>query len=269
SFSKLYRCLLMPEQEACQSLINASPVTPPATILLQAASKQSELKTKTTFFKQTAALIRKDISAELHTREIFNAMFVYAILAMLIFSFALDLHGAVARAAAPGVLWATIVFAGTLGLSRSMTREQQSGGIEGLLLAPAERAVIWLGKAVGNWLMMTAVELVLIPLSTVMLNVSFFHPGVLIALFLGTVGYAAVGTLLSAIAINTRAREVMLPILLLPLLVPLLIAAVQITGNIVSGGGWGEVGGWVRSMVIYDLIVIAVALLAFGYIVEE
>jgi heme exporter protein B len=188
---------------------------------------------------------------------------------MLIFSFALDLRGAVANAAAPGVLWATIVFAGTLGLSRSMTREQQTGGMEGLLLAPAERAVIWSGKAVANWLLMTAVELVLIPLATVMLNVSFFHPGVLLALLLGTIGYAAVGTLLAAMAVNTRAREVMLPILLLPLLVPLLIGAVQVTGGIIGGSEWSDVSGWIRSMVLYDLIFIAVALVVFSYIVEE
>ena len=215
------------------------------------------------------ALIAKDIAAELHTREIFNAMFIYAVLALLIFSFALDLRGAVARAAAPGVLWATIVFAGTLGLSRSMTREQQTGGIEGLLLIPAERSVIWLGKAVGNWIMMTAVEVVLVPLATVMLNVSFFHPGVIFVLILGTVGYAAVGTLLAAIAINTRAREVMLPILLLPLLVPLLIGAVQTTGGFIGGAGWAELNGWIRSMVLYDLLVIAVSLLTFAFIVEE
>jgi heme ABC exporter ATP-binding subunit CcmA/heme exporter protein CcmB len=221
------------------------------------------------FFKQTIALIRKDIAAELHTREIFNAMFIFAVLAMLIFSFALDLRGAVARAAAPGVLWATIVFAGTLGLSRSMTREQQTGGIEGLLLIPAERAVIWSGKAAGNWLMMMAVEVVLVPLATVMLNVSFFHPGVIFALFIGTTGYAAVGTLLSAIAINTRAREVMLPILLLPLLVPLLIGAVQVTGGLIGGDPWTAVSGWIRGMILYDLIFIAVALVVFGYIVEE
>ncbi len=221
------------------------------------------------FAKQTMALIAKDIAAELHTREIFNAMFIYAVLALLIFSFALDLRGAVARAAAPGVLWATIVFAGTLGLSRSMTREQQTGGIEGLLLIPAERSVIWLGKAVGNWIMMTAVEVVLVPLATVMLNVSFFHPGVIFVLSLGTVGYAAVGTLLAAIAINTRAREVMLPILLLPLLVPLLIGAVQTTGGFIGGAGWAELNGWIRSMVLYDLLVIAVSLLTFAFIVEE
>lgn len=282
-FSKLYRSLLTSgstkrtnQEDTDQNTTQQEPVStisiasPTSMSPARLPTPQPSVKTpKLLFFKQTMALIGKDIAAEMHTREIFNAMFIYAVLALLIFSFALDLRGAVARAAAPGVLWATIVFAGTLGLSRSMTREQQTGGIEGLLLIPSERAVIWLGKAVGNWLLMTAVEVVLVPLATVMLNVSFFNPGVIFALIMGTVGYAAVGTLLAAIAINTRAREVMLPILLLPLLVPLLIGAVQITGGFIDGAEWAEVSGWVRSMVLYDLIVIAVSLLTFAFIVEE
>ena len=265
TFAGLYRDLLTSKYS---EPVRTTTILPPVDQSISTVPFDTD-STRPNFFKQTMALITKDIAAELHTREIFNAMFIYAVLAMLIFSFALDLRGAIARAAAPGVLWATIVFAGTLGLSRSMTREQQTGGMEGLLLVPAERAVIWTGKDAGNWLLMTAVEVVLIPLATVMLNVSFFHPGVLFALFLGTIGYAAVGTLLAAIAINTRAREVMLPILLLPLLVPLLIGAVQVTGGLIGGNGWSEVSGWIRSMVLYDLVFIAVALITFAFIVEE
>lgn len=221
------------------------------------------------FFRRVWAIVAKDIAAELHTREIFSAMFVFAVLALLIFSFALDLRGALARAAAPGVLWATIAFAGTLGLSRSMAREQQTGGIEGLLLAPVDRAAIFFGKALGNLLLMLAVEVVLIPLAMLMFNVGLLRGGVLLTALLGTVAYAAVGTLLSAIAVNTRAREVMLPILLLPLLTPLLIAAVKATGALLEGATWAEIGGWGQILVVYNLIIIAVALLTFGYVIEE
>ncbi|MBN2394512.1 MAG: heme exporter protein CcmB, partial [Anaerolineae bacterium] len=221
------------------------------------------------FFHQVWAIVAKDIAAELHTREIFSAMFVFAVLALLIFSFALDLRGALAQAAAPGVLWATIAFAGTLGLSRSMAREQQTGGIEGLLLAPVDRAAIFFGKALGNLALMLAVELVLVPLAMVMFDVAFLRGGVLLTLLLGTVAYAAVGTLLAAIAVNTRAREVMLPILLLPLLTPLLIAAVKATSALIEGAAWAEIGGWGQILVVYNLLIIAVSLLTFGYVVEE
>lgn len=221
------------------------------------------------FLNSVRAIIAKDIAAELHTREISSAMFVFAVLALLIFSFALDLRGELARAAAPGVLWATIAFAGTLGLSRSMAREQQTGGIEGLLLAPVDRTAIFFGKAIGNVALMLAVEVALVPLATVLFDVSFLRGGVLLTLLLGTTGYAAVGTLLAAMAVNTRAREVMLPILLLPLVVPLLIAAVRATGGLLDGATWAEIGHWGQILVVYNLLIVAVSMVTFGYVIEE
>jgi heme exporter protein B len=221
------------------------------------------------FFHQVLAIVAKDIAAELHTREMVSAMLVFAVLALLVFSFALDLGGAMARAAAPGVLWATVAFAGTLGLSRSLAREQQTGCMDGLLLAPMDRSAIFLGKALGNLAFIGIVEAVLLPLFAVLFDTPLLRPGVLVVTALGTVGYAAVGTLLAAIAINTRAREVMLPVLLLPLAIPVLIGAVQATSWLVEGGTLAEVGGWVRLLVAYDLIIVAVSVLTFGYVVEE
>ncbi len=226
------------------------------------------LKGNAGYLRQVAAVIVKDLAAELHTREILSAMFVFAFLAMLIFSFALDLRGPVARAAAPGVLWTTIAFAGTLGLSRSMAREHETGGMDGLLLTPADRTVILLGKALGNLAMMLALEVVLVPLATILFNVNLFSAGVLAILLLGTVGYALVGTLLAGIAVNTRAREVMLPVLLLPLVVPLLIAAVRATGGLLDGLRWAELGGWTRLLVVYDLLIAAASLMTFETILE-
>ncbi|RLC92723.1 MAG: cytochrome C biogenesis protein [Chloroflexi bacterium] len=221
------------------------------------------------FIRQVYAIVAKDIAAELHTREMVSAMLVFAVLAMFIFSFALDLRGAMARAAAPGVLWATVTFAGTLGLSRSLAREQQSGCIDGLMLAPVDRSAIYFGKAIGNLIFMGVVEIVLLPLFSALFNVSLLRPGVLLVMALGTVGYGAVGTLLAAIAVNTRAREVMLPVLLLPLAIPALIAAVQATAGLVDGGTLADVGGWTQLLVAYDLVIVAVSMLTFGYVVEE
>jgi heme exporter protein B len=221
------------------------------------------------FLGKVLAIVDKDIAAELHTKEMISAMLVFAALAMLIFSFALDLRGEVAEAAAPGVLWTTIAFAGTLGLSRSMAREEQNGCIDGLLLAPVDRTAIFFGKAIGNLLFTGVVEAALLPLFSVLFDVALIRPRILLILALGTLGYAAVGTLLAAIAVNTRAREVMLPVLLLPLAVPVLIGAVQATRGILEGASLAQVGGWIRILVVYDLTIIAVSLLTFGYVVEE
>jgi heme exporter protein B len=198
-----------------------------------------------------------------------SAMLVFSVLSMLIFSFALDLRGATARAAAPGVLWATVAFAGTLGLNRSLTREQLTGCLDGLLLAPVDRSAIYFGKALGNLFFMAVVEVFLLPLFSALFDVPLLRPGVLLVAALGTTGYAAVGTLLATIAVNTRAREVMLPVLLLPLAVPALIAAVQATGGLVAGETLSRVGSWIRLLVVYDLLIVAVSLLTFGYLVEE
>ena len=221
------------------------------------------------FLRKVWAIVAKDIAAELHTREMVSAMLVFSVLALFIFSCALDLRGALARAAAPGVLWATIAFAGTLGLSRSLAREQQSGCLDGLLLAPVDRSAIFFGKAIGNLLFMGIVQVILLPLFSALFNVPLLQPGVFLVMALGTVGYAAVGTLLAAMAVNTRAREVMLPVLLLPLVIPALIAAVKATGGFVEGSTLAEASGWIRLLVVYDLVIVAVSMLTFGYVVEE
>ncbi len=215
------------------------------------------------------AIVRKDLAAELHTREMVNAMFVFAVLTLLIFSFALDLRGATARAAAPGVLWTAVAFAGTLGLSRSLAREEQSGAIEGLLLAPVDRVTLFFGKALGNLLLMLFVEGVLLLLGSVLFDVPLLQPAVLLVMVLGTVGYAAVGTLLAAVAVNTRAREVMLPILLLPLAIPLFIGAVRATGGLLEGLALAEINAWLRLVVVYDLLMVAVSMVTFEYVIAE
>ena len=220
------------------------------------------------FLRKVWAIVGKDVAAELHTKEMVSAMLVFSALALLVFSFALDLRGAMAEAAAPGILWSTIAFAGTLGLSRSMAREEDSGCIDGLLLAPVDRTAIFFGKAIGNVIFMTVVEVALLPLFSVLFDVAPIRPGILLVMVLGTLGYGAVGTLLATIAVNTRAREVLLPVLLLPLAIPVLIGAVQATAGLLEGATWNEVSGWVRILVVYDLVIAAVSLLTFEYVVE-
>jgi heme exporter protein B len=221
------------------------------------------------FVRKVWAIVAKDVVTEFHSREMVSAMLVFAVLATLVFSFALDLRGDVARAAAPGILWVTVAFAGTLGLNRSLAREQQAGCIDGLLLAPMDHSVIFFGKAIGNLVFMVVVEVMLLPLCAVLFDVPLLQAGMLVVMGLGTAGYAAVGTLLAGIAVNTRAREVMLPVLLLPLAVPVLIASVRAVDGLLQGGTLADVGSWVGLLVTYDLIVVAVSMLVFGYVLEE
>jgi heme exporter protein B len=221
------------------------------------------------YLRTVLAIVAKDVAAELHSREVVGSMAVFAVLAVLIFSFGLDLRGGTARAAAPGILWATVAFAGTLGLSRSLARERQSGCVDGLLLAPVDRSAIFFGKALGNLTFVWIVEIFLVPLLSALLDASLVRPAVWLVMALGTVGYAALGTLLAAMAVNTRAREVLLPVLLLPLAIPVLLPAVQATGRLLDGAPLAEVEGWVGLLVGYDLVVVAVSMLTFGTVLEE
>ncbi len=195
-------------------------------------------------------------------------MAVFAILAMLIFSFALDLRGAVARAAAPGVLWSAIAFASALGLSRSMAREQEGGGMD-QLLSPADRTVILFGKALGNLVVMVALEAVLVPLATVLFSVNLLNPGVVAKFWF----WARLDMpWLARSWLRWRSTRVLarsyLPILLLPLVVPLLIAQFQATSGLLEGLRWADLRGWTQLLVVYDLLIAAASLLTFETVVE-
>jgi heme exporter protein B len=215
------------------------------------------------------AIVWKDVTAELRTKDIFVSMFVFALLALVIFQFAFDLRADNVTLVLPGVLWVAITFAGTLGLSRSFILEQDRGSMEGLLLAPVDRSAIYFGKLIGNLLFISAMELLLLPLASVLFNTWLLTPGLILVIFLGTIGFAAVGTLFAALSVNTRAREVLLPILLFPIMVPVLIAGVRATGSLLDGEPISEIGQWLRLMLAYDAIFFAAAFLLFDYVVEE
>lgn len=221
------------------------------------------------YLRKVLAIVWKDVRAELRTKDILSSMLVFAGLSVLIFQFAFDLRADNVRLVLPGVLWIAITFAGVLGLNRSFILEQDRGSLEGLLLAPVDRSAIYFGKLIGNLLFIFVVELLLLPLMTVLFNVWLLSPALLLVLALGTVGYAAVGTLFAALSINTRAREVMLPILLFPVMVPVFVAGVQAVSRLLDGDSFGDILRWVQLLVAYDAIFIAAAMLLFDYVVEE
>ena len=221
------------------------------------------------YLRKVFAIVWKDVRAELRTKDILSSMLVFAGLAVVIFQFAFDLRADNVRLVLPGVVWIAITFSGVLGLNRSFIIEQDRGSMEGLLLAPMDRSVIYFGKLIGNLLFIFVVELVLLPLISIFFNVWVLTPSIVLVVFLGTIGFAAVGTLFAALSVNTRAREVMLPILLFPIMVPVLIAGVQAMSALLDGETLKEIAQWLRLLVAYDAIFIAAAFLLFDYVVEE
>jgi heme exporter protein B len=229
----------------------------------------STQKAQPSFFQSVAAVVWKDLTAELRSREIFSAMFVFALLVVLIFNFALELEAGTRATVAAGVLWATFTFAGTLGLNRSMSMEKDRGCLDGLLLAPVDRSAIFFGKMIGNLVFMLIVELVVIPLFSILYNINLIQAGVILATLLGSIGYIAVGTLLSAMAVQARTRDILLPILLFPVVIPVVIAAVKASSGYLQGIPMNEITPWLNILVVYDIIFLTTAWLIFDKVVEE
>ncbi len=198
-----------------------------------------------------------------------SAMLVFALLVVLIFNFALELDIVTRESVTSGVLWVTFAFAGTLGLNRSMTMEQDRGCLDGLLLAPIDRSALYFGKVIGNLLFMLIVEAIILPLYSVLYSVNLFVPGLVLAIILGSWGYVAVGTLLAAMTVQTRTRDVLLPTLLFPIVLPVLIPALKASNAFLQAFEVGDIMPWMNLLIAYDLIFTAIAFLVFEYVVEE
>jgi heme exporter protein B len=223
------------------------------------------------FLRAMGAVVWKDLSAELRSRELLSAMLVFALLVILIFNFALDLDPATRRepTITAGILWVIFVFAGTLGLNRSMAIEKDRGCIDGLLLAPVDRSAIYFGKALGNLVFMLMVEIIVLPIYSLLYNVNLFNPGLLLVILLGSIGYVAVGTLLAAMAVQARTRDILLPILLFPVVLPVILAAVKASTGFLDGSEMDVIRPWLNLLIAYDIIFSAVAFMVFDYVVEE
>jgi len=229
----------------------------------------SSLPSRPSLFKATFAIVQKDLAAEFRSFELVSAMLVFSLLVIIIFNFALELDVKVRQSVTAGVLWTTFAFAGTLGLNRSMATEKDRGCMDGLLLAPVDRSAIYFGKAISNLAFMLIVEAVVLPVYSVLYNVNLFRFDLLGVILLGSIGYVAVGTLLSAMSVQTRTREVLLPILLFPVAIPVLLAAVKASGGLLAGAEFAEVLIPLNILIVYDVVFIAVAFMVFDFVVEE
>jgi heme exporter protein B len=232
-------------------------------------SQATKPVTQNSFLRSMTAVVWKDLAAELRGRELLSAMLVFALLVILIFNFALELNARARTEVTAGVLWVTFAFAGTLGLNRSMAMEKDRGCLDGLLLAPVDRSAIYFGKALGNLIFMLIVAGIVLPVYSVLYNVNLLHPGLLLFVLLGSIGYVAVGTLLATMAVQARTRDILLPILLFPIIIPVLLAAVKGSSGFLQGLDFAEILPWLNLLIVYDVIFVAIAFMVFDYIVEE
>jgi len=224
---------------------------------------------KPSFLRAVFAVVWKDIQAEFRSLELVSAMLVFSMLVIIIFNFALNLDIKMRQTVTAGVLWTTFAFAGTLGLNRSMAIEKDRGCLDGLLLAPVDRSAIYFGKAISNLAFMLIVEVIVLPVYSVLYSTNLFKPGLLLVILLGSIGYVGVGTLLATMSVQTRTRDILLSILLFPVVLPVLLPAIIASNGFLEGVEIADILFPIGLLVAYDLIFIAISFMVFDSVVEE
>lgn len=221
------------------------------------------------FWGPVATILWKDVLLELRTKDIVVSVLVFALLAIVVFSFAIDPTPTTVALVAPGVLWVAFAFGGVIGLNRSFAVERDRSNIHGIMLAPVGRDTIFFGKMLGNFIFMMAVEVAVYPIFVVLFDLSFQMQGLLPVAILATLGIATVGTVFSAMAVNTRSREVMLPLLFLPIVLPVIVAAVEASGGVIAGEGYGDWDRWIPLLAVFDAVFLVACPAAFTVVIEE
>jgi heme exporter protein B len=220
------------------------------------------------WLRHALVIVGKDLRREARARDFAVATVVLALLMLLTFAFAFDVEGEHVRRAAPGILWATLLFAGMLVAGRTFAAEEERGTLEGLLLSPVDRGAIYLGKFLGMLITMVALEALVLPAYAAFFDVPALAPAVLWSVAAGTVGFAAAATLFGAIATHARAREVLLPLLLLPTASPLVIAGVRATDVALGGPALGADMPWLQLILAGGVLYLAAALAVIDHVLE-
>lgn len=221
------------------------------------------------FWRQVLAIVRKDVLSEIRTKESITSVLVFTLLVIVIFNFAFDADQATMNLVAPGILWVTFAFAGVISLNRAFLVEKEEGCIEGLLACPVSRDAIYAGKVLGSLVFMLVVEMVALPIFALLFNLPVLSPEIIIVTVLATMGFTSVGTLFSAMAVNTKAREMVLPILFLPIVSPVIVSAVKASGLALMGESWSGISTWIGIIVAFDVIFLTASYLLFAYVIEE
>lgn len=222
------------------------------------------------FLRKSYYIFQKDLQSEWRTKQVLTSVLIFSLLAVIIISFAFNPTRESTREITPGIIWVAFSFAGILGLNRSFAAEKMNDCLLGLMLCPTDRSAIYLGKVMANLLFLLMVESVSLPVILVLYNVAFTVELLwLLPLFvMASFGFIAIGVFLAALSSNTRSSEILLPIILFPLLVPLVIAAVEATKIILAGQGILAAAPWIGLIFAYELIFFAVPFLLFEYLLE-
>ncbi|KAF5418320.1 MAG: heme exporter protein B [Candidatus Methanocomedens sp.] len=215
----------------------------------------------------------KDLLMEFRTKQMLNSMVIFSLLVIVIFNYSFSniLFNIKVEDIAPGILWIAFTFAGMLGLSRSFSSEMEEGCLDGLKLCPVDPSTIYLGKVVSNLVIMFLIEAIIVPLFIVLFNFSDVKglAGLVVIILLGTIGFILVGTLFSALTVNMRTREILLPVILFPIIIPLIMSSVMATQKVLSTGDLFAAIDEIRLLVVYDLVFFIAAQLVFEYVIED
>ena len=220
--------------------------------------------------RRVRAIVWKDLTTERRSKAGVNAVAFMGVLVLLLFGFALGPDTEALRRAAAGARWLAILFAGVLAFNRSYQLELDGGALESLLLYPGSRWAIYAGKLIANLVFVLIVEAIVIPVALVLYQVQLpaGWPALVGVTVMGTLGFVTLGTFYSAMSSRSRAREVLLPLLLFPMLIPVLLAAVEASTSLLAGDPMSEAGAWVRLLGAFDIIFLVASLLAFEYVIE-
>ncbi len=224
-----------------------------------------------TFLATVGAIVWKDLTIERHTKQTLSIMVVFSLAAVIVFNFALELELDAARQVSTGLLWIVILLASTLGLNRSLASELENRSMDAVLIAPVDRSAVYVGKVISVTLFVSALEAILIPLFIAFFNKPYWRPQVILIVILGTIGYVAAGVLVSSMSIQTRSRDVLLPVLLLPLSLPSALAAATAVSAYMlpEMPAWSEVQAPVALLIAFDVLMLTAGFLTYHFVVEE
>jgi heme exporter protein B len=222
------------------------------------------------FLSETFLLLKKDILLEVRRRDSLLTMFFFGILLLFVFHFSFDLTPERLAEMAPALLWLAFLFTGTLGLAQLFEAERGNHCLEALLLSPMDRGALFLAKTIFNCVLMVVVELVVFPLFWILFNLRSWEviPYLFLVALLGTIGFCVLGTLLSTITLRARARELLLPLVLFPLMIPVILATIRCMEAFLGAGELGDAAPWLRLLIGFDVIFVTLGILIFDWVIE-
>ncbi|MCK8825183.1 heme exporter protein CcmB [Fuchsiella alkaliacetigena] len=222
------------------------------------------------FLKKVKVLAGKDLKLEFRTKEMLSSMLVFSFIVIVVFGFVFDPVGQDLDELFPGIIWVAFIFSGILCLNRSFIAEKENNSLQGLLLCPGDSSIIYFGKLIANLVLMLIMEVISLPLFIVLFDYSLAGSLLQLAavLFLGSLGFISIGTFLAALTANTKSSEILLPVILFPIIVPVIIGAVEATGVVLTAGDSAELRAWLKLLVVYDLIFIVVPFMLFEFLLE-